>query len=155
MKKTKEEYIVEGKEYLEDEEYESFKSKYLEILSKAKEERKKDLFTNSYKREEINLINRLVKYCRNYLLFLKKFFVLFSNNCTESGLRCIKIKQKTGNFRSMEGVNVYVVIKSFISIYKKKWINLYDVLKLIFTDDPIFSIKTDRIFIFYLFFLVI
>lgn len=119
MKKTKEEYIVEGKGYLEDEEYESFKSKYLEILSKAKEERKKDLFTNSYKREKINLINRLVKYCRNYLLFLKKFFVLFSNNCTESGLRCIKIKQKTGNFRSMKGVNVYVVIKSFISIYKK------------------------------------
>lgn len=119
MKNTKEEYIVEGKEYLEDEEYESLKSKYLEILSKAKEERKKDLFTNSYKREEINLINRLVKYCRNHLLFLKKFFVLFSNNCTESCLRCIKIKQKTGNFRSMEGVNVYVVIKSFISIYKK------------------------------------
>ena len=77
MKKTKEEYIVEGKEYLEDEEYEGFKSKYLEILSKAKEERKKDLFTNFYKREEINLINRLVKYCRNHLLFLKKFFVLF------------------------------------------------------------------------------
>lgn len=40
MKKTKEEYIVEGKEYLEDEEYEIFKSKYLEILSKAKEEKK-------------------------------------------------------------------------------------------------------------------
>ncbi len=28
MKKTKEEYIVEGKGYLEDEEYESFKSKF-------------------------------------------------------------------------------------------------------------------------------
>ena len=47
MKKTKEEYIARGKEYLEDKEYESFKSKYLEILSKAKDERKKDLSTNA------------------------------------------------------------------------------------------------------------
>ena len=74
---------------LEDEEYESFKSKYLEILLKAKEERKKDLSTNAYKKEEINLINRLVKYCRNHLLFLKKFFVPFSNNRAESDLRGI------------------------------------------------------------------
>ena len=72
MKKTKEEYIANGKEYLENEEYDKFKSKYLEILSKAKEERKKDISTNAYKKEEINLINRLVKYCRNHLLFLKK-----------------------------------------------------------------------------------
>lgn len=80
IKNRKEEYIKEGKEYLENEEYENFKSKYLEILSKAKGE-KKDLSTNSYKKEEINLINRLVKYSRNHLSFLRKFFVPFSNNC--------------------------------------------------------------------------
>lgn len=137
MKNKKEEYIKEGKEYLEDEEYESFKFKYLEILDTAKEERKKDLSTNSYKKEEINLINRLVKYCRNHLLFLKKFFVPFSNNRAESDLRGIKIKQKTGKFRSIEGANIYAVIKSCISTYKKNGINLYEALKSIFTDNPI------------------
>lgn len=137
MKNKKEEYIKECKEYLEDEEYESFKLKYLEILDTAKEERKKDLSTNSYKKEEINLINRLVKYCRNHLLFLKKFFVPFSNNRAESDLRGIKIKQKTGKFRSIEGANIYAVIKSCISTYKKNGINLYEALKSIFTDNPI------------------
>lgn len=137
MKNRKEEYIKEGKEYLEDEEYENFKSKYLEILSKAKDERKQDLTTNAYKKEEINLINRLIKYCRNHLLFLRKFFVPFSNNRAESDLRGIKIKQKTGKFRSIEGANIYAVIKSCISTYNKNGINLYEVLKSIFTDNPI------------------
>ena len=137
MKNKKERYIEEGKEYLEDEEYEDFKSKYLEILSKAKEERKKDLSTNAYKKEEINLINRLVKYCRNHLLFLRKFFVPFSNNRAESDLRGIKIKQKIGKFRSIEGANIYAVIKSCISTYKKNGINLYLALDSIFTDNPI------------------
>ena len=137
MKNKKERYIEEGKEYLEDEEYEDFKSKYLEILSKAKEERKKDLSTNAYKKEEINLINRLIKYCRNHLLFLKKFFVPFSNNRAEFDLREIKIKQKNGKFRSIKGVNIYAIIKSCISTYNKNGINLYKTFKSIFTDDPI------------------
>lgn len=137
MKNRKEEYIKEGKEYLENEEYENFKSKYLEILLKAKDERKQDITTNAYKKEEINLINRLIKYCRNHLLFLKKFFVPFSNNRAESDLRGIKIKQKTGKFRSIEGANIYAVIKSCISTYNKNGINLYKALKSIFTDNPI------------------
>lgn len=137
MKNKKETYIVSGKNYLENKEYEKFKSKYLEILSKAKEERKKDLSTNAYKKEEINLINRLIKYCRNHLLFLEKFFVPFSNNRAESDLRGIKIKQKTGKFRSLEGANIYTVIKSCISTYKKNNINLYVALKSLFTKNPI------------------
>lgn len=137
MKNRKEEYIANKKDYLEKEEYDSFEKRYLEILSKAKEERKKDLTTNAYKKEEVNLINRLIKYCRNHLLFLKKFFVPFSNNRAESDLRGIKIKQKTGKFRSLEGANIYAVIKSCISTYKKNNINLYEALKSIFTNNPI------------------
>lgn len=64
---------------------------YLEILERAEVERKRNLSTNAYKKEEIDLINRLIKYRRNHLLFLKKFFVPFSNNRAESDLRGIKI----------------------------------------------------------------
>lgn len=136
MKKIKEEYMENGKQSLEEEQYEKLKTKYLEILERAKEERKKDLSTNAYKKEEINLINRLIKYYRNHLLFLKKFFVPFSNNRAESDLRGIKIKQKTGKFRSVEGANIYAVIKSCLSTYSKNDINLYKALQSIFTNNP-------------------
>lgn len=137
MKNKKEMYIEIGKNCLEDKEYEEFKTRYLKILSNAIEERKKDLSTNAYKNEEINLINRLIKYCKNHLLFLKKFFVPFSNNRAESDLRGIKIKQKIGKFRSLEGASIYAVIRSCISTYKKNNINLYTALKSLFTDVPI------------------
>lgn len=117
MKNIKEDYIKKGQEKISDNDYESFKSKYLSILEEAKKERLKDLETNAYKKEEINLINRLIKHADNHLLFLKKFFVPFSNNQAESDLRGIKIKQKTGKFRSKEGATIYAVIKSCISTY--------------------------------------
>lgn len=137
MKRLKEQYQQNGEEKISDEEYNNFKSKYLEILSKGKEERNKDLSTNAYKREEINLINRLIKYCDNHLLFLKKFFVPFSNNRAESDLRGIKIKQKTGKFRSVEGANIYAVIKSCISTYKKNKINVFNAFISLLNGNPI------------------
>lgn len=137
MKNVKEKYQQKGKNAISDSEYDSFKKRYLVILDEAKEERKKDLSTNSYKKEEINLINRLVKYCRNHLLFLKKFFVPFSNNRAESDLRGIKIKQKVGKFRSLEGAIIYAVIKSCLSTYKKNDINLYEALLKLLNGKPI------------------
>ena len=52
-------------------------------------------------------------------------------------LRGIKIRQKTDKFRSLEGANIYAVIKSCISPYMKNDVNLYKALKSIFTDNPI------------------
>lgn len=137
MKNIKTRYQQEGKDKISDKEYNSFKKQYLEILDKAKEERKKDITQNAYKKEEINLINRLEKYCDNHLLFLKKFFVPFSNNRAESDLRGIKIKQKTGKFRSLEGATIYAVIKSCLSTYKKNKINPHEALLKILNDEPV------------------
>lgn len=85
----------------------------------------------------MNLTNRLVKYCDNHLLFLRKFFVPFSNNRAEADLRGIKIKQKTGKFRSKEGANIYTVIKSCLSTYHKNNINLFTALNSVLNDNPI------------------
>lgn len=137
MKQLKEEYQSNGKDEISDIEYDNFRKRYLEILEEAQEERKKDLSTNPYKKEEINLINRLVKYCDNHLLFLKKFFVPFSNNRAEADLRGIKIKQKIGKFRSLEGAKNYAIIKSCISTYKKNGINLYKALMQLLNNEPI------------------
>ena len=101
-----------------------------------KRKEKKDLKTNAYKKEEINLINRLIKYCHNHLLFLRKSFVPFSNNRAESDLRGIKIKQKTGKFRSVEGANIYAITKSCLSTYAKNGINMFDALISLLNGKP-------------------
>ncbi len=111
MKNIKEQYISRGEEKISEEEYNSFKSRYLNILNEGNKEMKIDYKTNAYKEDERKLLNRLIKYCDNHLLFLKKFFVPFSNNRAKSDLRGIKIKQKTGKFRSVEGANIYELQK--------------------------------------------
>lgn len=137
MKELKEEYQSKDIKKLSEEEFNSFKEKYLKILNDGKEEMKVDYKTNAYKDDERNLLNRLIKYCDNHLLFLKKFFVPFSNNRAESDLRGIKIKQKTGKFRSVEGANIYAVIKSCISTYQKNKINVCNALTKLLNDNPL------------------
>ena len=137
MKDIKEKYISEGKEEISDNDFEDFKERYLAILNNGKEEMKKDYKTNAYKDDEKKLLNRLIKYCDNHLLFLKKFFVPFSNNQAESDLRGIKIKQKTGKFRSVEGANIYAVIKSCLSTYRKNKISPYDALLNLLNENPV------------------
>lgn len=137
MKETKEKYISNKKENIPNNEFNSFKEKYLNILNKGQEEMKKDYKTNAYKDDERKLLNRLLKYCDNHLLFLKKFFVPFSNNRAEADLRGIKIKQKTGKFRSVEGANIYAVTKSCISTYYKNKINPFNAILNLLNNNPI------------------
>lgn len=137
MKTIKEQYIASKKEKLSDDKFKTFKERYLKILNNGKEEMKKDIKTNAYRDDERKLLNRLLKYCDNHLLFLKKFFVPFSNNRAEADLRGIKIKQKTGKFRSEEGANIYAVIKSCLSTYKKNKINPYNALISLLNNKPI------------------
>lgn len=137
MKETKEKYISNGKDNISNDEFKSFKERYLNILNKGKEEMKKDYKSNAYKDDERKLLNRLLTYCDNHLLFLKKFFVPFSNNRAESDLRGIKIKQKTGKFRSEEGANIYAVTKNCISTYQKNKINSYKALLSLLNNNPV------------------
>lgn len=102
-----------------------------EELNKKLDKANNTIFNMSLTIAELN------EYWDNHFLFLKKFFVPFSNNRAESDLRGIKIKQKTGKFRSVEGANTYAVIKSYISTYAKNGINLYKALTSVFTDSPI------------------
>ncbi len=81
--------------------------------------------------EELIKNNKIAEF-----VFLKKFFVPFSNNPAELDLMGIKIKQKTGKFRRVESANIYAVIKSCLSTYGKNGINLCETLQSIFTDNP-------------------
>ena len=119
MKKRKEELLASNIDRISNIEYEKFKERYLKILDEGNLEYKEDLKTNAYREDERGLLNRLKKYADNHLLFLKKFFVPFSNNRAEANLRFTKIRQKIGKFRSIEGANNFVVIRSFTSTCSK------------------------------------
>ena len=62
------------------------------------------------------------------LYFLKDFKVPSTNNNAESSQRGVKIKQKIGKFRSEEGANSYLIIKSCILTYKKQNLDILDSL---------------------------
>ena len=119
MKELKDDYIAKRKKMISDTQYNEFKKQYLEILSKGTEERKKDLSTNAYKKEETNLINRLIKYCENHLLFIKKLFIPFSNNCAEADLRDVKIKQKLVNLGVLK-VLIYMLLQKVVYQHMQK-----------------------------------
>ena len=137
FKKTRDrkaELISYGLDSLMENEYDEFVLEYSKVLEDSKLELKKDYKTNAYRDDERKLIDRLIKYARNHLLFLKKFFVPFSNNRAESDLRGIKIKQKTEKFRSEEGAKAYAIIKSCLSTFtknnKNSFVALQDILNL-------------------------
>lgn len=62
------------------------------------------------------------------LYFLKDFKVPSTNNPAEVAQRGVKIKQKIGKFRSVEGADTYSIIKSCILTYKKNKRNVFDAL---------------------------
>ena len=71
------------------------------------------------------------------LYFLKDFQVPSTNNAAESSQRGVKIKQKIGKFRSVDGAENYSVIKSCILTYKKNKINVLSALISAFDNKPI------------------
>ncbi len=66
------------------------------------------------------------------LYFLKDFNVPSTNDNAESSQRGVKIKQKTGKFRSEEGANNYLSIKSCILTFKKQKLDILNYIKLAF-----------------------
>ena len=139
MKKRKEELLASNIDWISNIEYEKFKERYLKILDEGNLEYKEDLKTNAYREDERGLLNRLKKYADNHLLFLKKFFVPFSNNRAEADLRFTKIRQKIGKFRSIEGANNFVVIRSFTSTCSKNNKSLNSSLKEILKNKIVYA----------------
>ena len=110
--------------------------KYDEILNQAHEISKKD-FNNYYGNEERKLIKRLEKYKDNYLLWVLRFDVPFSNNLSERSLRSSKTKMKvSGQFVNIKNAEYYARIKSYIETCKSNGINVHIALKRIIEGNP-------------------
>lgn len=128
------EYISSQKESFSDIELSKIINEYDNIIDEWDKELRED--TNNYLFEdELKLFTRL-KYDNKkmdskirgdrdeVLYFLKDFNVPSTNNNAESSQRGVKIKQKIGKFRSEEGANNYLIIKSCILTYKKQKLDI-------------------------------
>lgn len=136
-KARKEELIHQEQVCMREEEYHSFQSRYMDLIKQGREEYKRDYQKNAYRAEEVKLLNRMEKYVHNHLLFLEKFYVPFSNNRAEADVRHVKIKQKVGKFRSVEGANNYTITRSCYSTYQKNEKSIFQSLTSLLKSNPI------------------
>ena len=109
--------------------------KYDEIIVKGREDNSKTAGVQA-KREENALLNRLVRYKHNYLLFAYDFEVDFTNNMSERDLRKCKNRQKiSGGFRKQSGKEMYCTILSVIETCKRKQLPVLDSIRQIFAGN--------------------
>lgn len=137
LNEYKKQLSSQGIKELSLEKLEKYSQRYDEILSLGIEENK-TLKSKFHKTEENRLLNRLKKYKENHLLFIYDFSVPFDNNLSERDLRHVKSKIKiSGCFRSLEGLQNYLNVKSIIGTCKKKSINFYETILNIFKKIPV------------------
>ena len=61
--------------------------------------------------------------------FLTDFDVPFTNNLAEQDLRMMKVKMKiSGSFRTLEGAQVFAILRSVVSTARKRGLNILQIL---------------------------
>ncbi|MGM9858624.1 MAG: transposase, partial [Bacilli bacterium] len=117
--KKRNEYINQDIEHFEDDFIDFCMEEYDRIILFAKETNKQD-YNKCYGSDEKALINRLIKYKENYLMWIIRFDIDFSNNLSERSLRSSKTKMKvSGQFKNLENARYYANIKSYIETCKR------------------------------------
>ena len=129
-------YINQKIEYFDQEVSDKVIKDYDEIIDKAKKENKQD-FDKYYGNEEKTLIKRLEDYKENYLLWVLRFDIPFSNNLSERSLRSSKTKMKvSGQFSNLQNAEYFARIKSYIETCKRNNINSHLALLRLLCDNP-------------------
>jgi transposase len=84
-----------------------------------------------------NLLLRLDQREREATLFAHDFSVPFTNNVCEADLRMVKLQQKiSGCFRTMEGAQRYLTVRSYISTARKQGQDTLGVLSALARGTP-------------------
>ena len=134
--KKRNEYINKRIEYFDQVITDKVIVDYDEIIEKAKKQNEKD-FNKYYGNEEKTLIKRIEDYKENYLLWVLRFDVPFSNNLSERSLRSSKTKMKvSGQFSNLQNAQYYARIKSYIETCKRHNINSHSALLRLLQDNP-------------------
>ncbi len=137
--------ISKGKTSFDESKYNSFMLEYDSIIDDWEKELREDV--NNYLFDDEERLWTRMKYDNKkmdknirgdrdeILYFLKDFKVPATNNAAESSQRGVKVKQKVGKFRSVDGAENYSVIKSCILTYKKNDVNVLNSLIKAFNND--------------------
>lgn len=137
LNEYRKELKIKGEIKLEKDKLIRYSKRYDELIEEGYEENKK-VKGKFLRQEEKRLLNRLKKYKENHLMFLYDFNVPFDNNLAERDLRHVKSKQKiSGHFNSMEGIKIYLNIKSIIGTFKKRGQNYYNKIFKIYENIPV------------------
>lgn len=107
------------------------------MYKKGLEENKLD-WDKYYGQEEKSLLNRLIKYKENYLLWVVRFDIDFSNNLSERSFRFSKTKMKvSGQFQKISNAIYYSKICSYIETCKRNQIDIHHALKKLLDGTPL------------------
>ena len=134
MKTTKEQALSAGKRSLPEDILESFSTRYDSIMEEASEQCPMPIVKHNKrgpvkKTFEGNLICRLKDLKDSVCMFVHRFEVPFDNNLAERDVRNVKTKAKvSGCFRTLEGAEEYIGIRSFLSTAAKHNMDSYSAL---------------------------
>ena len=143
MKKVVERYQDGDKTELSRYYREKFKTKYHEILQRAKTEIVPSRERKKSKGE--NLLTRLEEYHAEITRFTDDFEVPFDNNQAERDIRNVKVKQKvSGSFRTESGAEDFAKTSSIIGTIVKFGQSVLGVVKGLFSGNkPEFDPATE------------
>lgn len=113
-----------------------FDNQFNDILHKAIEENLSIPKTH-YDNDERALINRILEYKVNYLLWMHDFSLPVDDNLSERALRSVKSKMKVaGQFQNITTAKYYADIKTYIETCYRNKINPTDALIRLMEDNP-------------------
>jgi transposase len=117
---------------LSDRRAHEFRKKYRKILRKAEKECPENLKQRAQSKSR-NLLERLLEFEEETLMFMEDSEVPFTNNQGERDLRMTKVQQKiSGCFRSMRGSRDFCLIRSYLSTCRKNGVHPMDALRILF-----------------------
>ena len=123
-----------------EEELNKLYKQYAEILKEWKTEwMKSSVDKNPVYDAERKLLARFEdeKERNEILYFLKDFLVPATNSQAEVDQRNVKIKQKIGKFRSVNGAENYAIVRSCINTYKKNDVCVFEAIRSAFQGNTI------------------
>lgn len=121
---------------LSDKKIRKYQKSYRQILKAGGIECPENLKQRAQSKSR-NLLERLIAFEEETLMFMVEDDVPFTNNQGERDLRMNKVQQKiSGCFRTMRGAKDFCLLRSYLSTCRKRGVHPMDALRMLFENRP-------------------